>query len=1104
MQPLIREIILILSFGMKFKDVYTRDGLLKLDRIFLAYLSSKSKKAFDDLQTLRSKSDKDINTLSCLIIELAPFVDDFLRELFLLPLRPDVEDLACVYRVKRQYVQRVFMKHKGVSLEALDEKTLHEKMNDFLGQPFDEILFARTIETLAHQGPLNPETLDFLSSYSLWAHQTEAGKAYHRSDIIFKAPGKLDSGALVQHDESVEEGIQKRRVENAKARDGFNLIDAGLTKKDAYNTSSYCIKCHTQEKDSCSKGMIDTNGDVKNNALGHALRGCPLKQKISEMMTVFEQGYLLGALSIVMIDNPLLAMTGYRICNDCMKACIFQKQDPVDIPGVETYILKSTLDLPFGFEIYSLLTRWNPLKFDRFIPQMPMNSSVMVVGLGPAGIALSYYLLQAGVQVIAVEGTKIEPMPVELVGDHKKGVPFEPIKSIAQIFETLEDRTLQGMGGVMEYGITVRWDKNLLTVMRLILERDNRFGFYDGIQFGGTLGFDEAKTMGVDHVALCIGAGEPKIPPIERNFLKGVRFASDFLMSLQLSGAYKKDSLVNCDIELPLVVVGAGLTAVDAATEALAYYPRLIERFERTYHSLVKRVGESQVRACWNAEELERAQRYLLHAEALQRERVLAHAENRAPNFMPLLRAWGGVTMVSRTAIQETQSYKLNHEELQSAMNQGVDVVDHFTPHAFAQDPKGHVTAVEGFIKGEPFSLKARSVLIATGTRDNTVLNDERIVLQDQGDEADFVTQWGDYNPVYAGSVVKAIASVKNHVGTLLAQLRQKVDTQPAKESLNFEVLDARLRARVASIRSLAPNITELVVKAPCAAERAQPGQFFKVQLYHGVNKDKKMLTKAVALSRAWVDPIEGHIGFIVLEHGLSTQLIKNLRVGQHLHLMGPTGAPTLIDPVKTLLMIGGGLGNAVLFSVGQHYRAAGTRVIYLAAYKNEASIFKLEDIEAAADVVLWAVEQGDTFKPRRDQDHLIKGTVIDAFNFFMTSDWSLEHQGLEKILVIGSEGLIWAVKNSIDAVASHFPQLKSAVVGVNSPMQCMMKGICGQCVQKHVDPKTREEYFVFSCKNQDQNYETLDTPFLASRLSQNRTSEKLQTLLFSRDPGVM
>ena len=65
----------------------------------------------------------------------------------------------------------------------------------------------------------------------------------------------------------------------------------------------------------------------------------------------------------------MCAGTGHRICNDCMKSCIYQKQEPVDIPQVETRTLKDVLELPWGFEIYSLLTRWNPLNFARPLPR---------------------------------------------------------------------------------------------------------------------------------------------------------------------------------------------------------------------------------------------------------------------------------------------------------------------------------------------------------------------------------------------------------------------------------------------------------------------------------------------------------------------------------------------------------------------------------------------------------------------------------------------------------------------------------------------------------------------------------------------------------------
>ena len=52
--------------------------------------------------------------------------------------------------------------------------------------------------------------------------------------------------------------------------------------------------------------------------------------------------------AIAIIDNPMCAATGHRICNDCMKACIYQKQEPVDIPQVETRVAQGRAGAALG------------------------------------------------------------------------------------------------------------------------------------------------------------------------------------------------------------------------------------------------------------------------------------------------------------------------------------------------------------------------------------------------------------------------------------------------------------------------------------------------------------------------------------------------------------------------------------------------------------------------------------------------------------------------------------------------------------------------------------------------------------------------------------
>ncbi len=179
-------------------------------------------------------------------------------------------------------------------------------------------------------------------------------------------------------------------------RDGFALTDDRGTLADRLGQVDTCLICHERGVDSCRKGLREKDGQAKANPLGIELHGCPLEERISEAHELADEGDPVAALAMVVLDNPMCPGTGHRICNDCMKACIFQNQEPVDIPRVETGTLTDVLELPWGPEIYGLLTRWNPLNRRRPYA-LPYNGfNVLVAGLGPAGYTLAHYLLNEG------------------------------------------------------------------------------------------------------------------------------------------------------------------------------------------------------------------------------------------------------------------------------------------------------------------------------------------------------------------------------------------------------------------------------------------------------------------------------------------------------------------------------------------------------------------------------------------------------------------------------------------------------------------------------------------------------------------------------------
>jgi NADPH-dependent glutamate synthase beta subunit-like oxidoreductase/NAD(P)H-flavin reductase len=954
--------------------------------------------------------------------------------------------------------------------------------------------------------------------------------------------------------------------EELRRRDGFTLTDPRADARHVASELDACVICHERDKDSCSKGFkekdpVAAGGTYKKNPLGIPLAGCPLEENISEMHLLKSRGDSVGALALVMVGNPMCPGTGHRICNDCMRACIFQKQEPVNIPQIETSVLTDVLALPWGFEIYGLFTRWNPLNVKRPTPRPYGGKNVLIVGLGPAGYTLAHYLLNEGFAVAGIDGLKVEPFPDELVG--RNGHALQPIRSWAELVKPLDERILEGFGGVSEYGITVRWDKSFLTLIHLTLARRESFRVYPGVRFGGTLTIDDAWALGFDHIAIAAGAGKPTLVPMKNNLARGMRAASDFLMGLQLTGAFKKDSLANLQVELPALVIGGGLTGVDTATELMAYYPVQVEKVLLRHERIAQAKGEAAAFAKLSERELATYRTFLEHGRAVRAERARAQAAGEAPDFVKLVRAWGGVALCYRRSLTEAPAYRLNYEEVTKAFEEGIRFIERVSPVEALVDDTGAVkglklermTMVEGKLKGSGtfYELPAKTVCVAAGTSPNITyereypgtfqLDDDgwffraheavateggfalqpSEVHEDLGRDVGFFTSYqqhgrfntfyGDKHPTYAGNVVKAMASARDGHGQVsrlfeahFASLDPK--EQPAREAARAELfarLDSAFRATVAAVNRLTPTIVEVIVHAPYAAQHFQPGQFYRLQTFERTSPlvEKTRLTmEGLALTGAWVDKEKGLLSTIVLEMGTSSRQCAMLKVGQPVVLMGPTGAPTEIATRETVLLAGGGLGNAVLFSIGQALRAAGCKVLYFAGYRLADDAYKRDEVERSADQVIWAVDSGPLLEARRPQDRAFRGNIVQAMVAFAKGELGEAQVSLsqvDRIIAIGSDRMMKAVKEARHGVlAPHLKADHCAVGSINSPMQCMMKEICAQCLQRHVDPRTGKESFVFSCFNQDQELDRVDFAHLDSRLKANSVLEKQGDLFFN------
>ncbi|MCC8369093.1 MAG: FAD-dependent oxidoreductase [Rickettsia endosymbiont of Oxypoda opaca] len=819
----------------------------------------------------------------------------------------------------------------------------------------------------------------------------------------------------------------------------------------------------------------------------------------------------------------MVAATGHKICNDCSKSCIYQKQEPVNIPLIESNILEETLNLPYGLEIYLLLTRWNPLNIATPLPKESTGYNVLVTGLGPAGFSLSYYLLHSGHNVVAIDGLKITPLSFDV---------NKPIKYWSEYKNRLSERVPKGFGGVAEYGITSRWDKNNLDILRLILERNNNFKYYGAVRLGSNITTSQAFAFGFDHIAFCSGAGQPKIPETDNFAAKGVKTASDFLMTLQSSGAFLEKSITNMVIRMPIVIIGGGLTSLDAATESFYYYKMQVAKFFANYELAVKKHGKAYVEKAWTPEDREIAEEFISHAKLFKDAKDFYEVRQIFNNL-------GGITIYYRGSLQNSPAYKLNHEELMQAMAVGVNFIENMQLHVINVDKYDYVESVEFNNYGERKKVKARTIIMAVGTENAKIESPE-----------EKYSYFGDCDPKYAGSVVKALASSKEGYEAINKRLDSMVKPAllrsskkvpyviPAKAGIQkkhlkqaklyknllynslkysldsrlrgndirnsshatvpvkprndklfrledckgfFAKLDYLLNSKIEKINILSDKIVELVIHSPLAVQNFKPGQFFRLQNY---SDDVTKLMEPLALTGTYVDLEKNLIHLIVLETGQSSNLCRYLSVGEAVALMGPTGTPTEILKDSNMVLVGGGLGNAVLLSIGQALKKNNCRITYFAGYKKLADRFYAEKIEEIADKVVWCFEEEQKCRSRTGKNLCIKGSVIDGIKHMQTQGEDFFQ--IDRVIAIGSAEMMEAVSNIKNKVFGENVEL---IVSVNASMQCMMKGICGQCVQKVKGDKS----YIFACSCQDQNAEIIDFPSLKNRLRQNAVQEKLQ-----------
>jgi NADPH-dependent glutamate synthase beta subunit-like oxidoreductase len=979
---------------MEFQTLYSKSSINTIDNEFLECLNSYSSDLYNSFLYKRV-NNQELDSAS--LIDLSMILQGYIIDKFNLAeyfdsLKKDRQILQKIYELKRNFIHRValkkFSKDCCFRIEAINlmkNKNLAETDEKFL-KLYEEAISAG-----------REDDIIIVAEYAAYRVH------YGEQSLLFSKPNELDYDNLVGFKK--DEHIIYKNPSNYLANENKGFFE-----------SSYCIKCHKTSKDSCSKGLEDEKKRI--NLLGNILSGCPLRIKISEMNLLYESADLIASLAILTTENPLACLTGKRICNDCSKACIFQKQDPVDIPLIESKLYEEVLNIDYGFEIYSLLARWMPLDTKNYRKSNKEKGNVLVVGAGPSGIALSHYLLKARVNVCLIDGQKIEP-----ISEVFKNSLIKNYKDIKKLYNDIKP---QGFGGVAEFGITDRWNKENLIVARLLLERCDNFQMVGGVRFSSNITYEDAKGLGFDHVALCCGSNHPNVPNVKGSNLANVRTASDFLMSLGSGGAHFNNTKTDFFVKFPVVVIGAGLTAIDAAVETLKYYPVLCKK-------IANKIDESGL-VLLSKKDIIDYEIIIRAAKLYKEEDIKAKQEKRNPDYSAINKILGGVKIIYRKDLIKSPAYRLNHEEVQFALEEGVEFIECSEVLSLNSDEFGSVQSITIEHENMKTNLKAGTVLIAAGTSRSDIQDFDTI------DDAN-ISIYGDMNKKYTGSVVKAIASAKNNYQDILSKINAK-NTGGNKINLK-DFLEPKIKQVIDH-----KFITEIIIENKMLAKNLKPGQFFKLLNYSN-------------LSQKSFEPLAIH--GCLKDGDMFSLFIKNAGNSSRL-----ASYPEIKN--STILLISQAGYYLSLYDYVKFLKENNNKVI-LAIEFNDISefIYKERVLKHLDECYIFLLTDSDSCENTcyiyGDLENMLRSNInIEEIHELVIA---LENQKSTKILQLFE---------NID-IKKH--------VSLNIPMQCMMGGICGQCmiIRSGKDGKNTVQ---FACKKHIDEFSKEEFESSSIRLSQN------------------
>lgn len=266
-----------------------------------------------------------------------------------------------------------------------------------------------------------------------------------------------------------------------------------------------------------------------------------------------------------------------------------------------------------------------------------------------------------------------------------------------------------------------------------------------------------------------------------------------------------------------------------------------------------------------------------------------------------------------------------------------------------------------------------------------------------------------------------------------------------------FDILDAR---------QLASDVKWFRIAAPLVAKHRQPGQFVILRL--GSTGER------IPLTIADTDTTTGTIELIVKAIGKTTTELCHLGKGDQItDVMGPLGRPTEIEKVEHAVLVGGGVGTAVIYPLAKALRNVGCYVTSITGGRTKDLVVLEEELRKVSDVVHATTDDGS---------YGFKGTVADKLALLMKEN----KPPIGAVYAAGPVPMMRAI------VELTRPTGIKTIVSLN-PIMVDGTGMCGGC-RVSVGGETK-----FACVDGPEfDGHKVDFKELADRLTAYRKQEKV------------